>query len=123
MLAITLAIAIATNGERLDPSHCDRLELNQVIDWCGDRWQPRLLQWIYWDWDARRCCWVVREWEMCRTDARPMRCGTGWILPLYRAGRLVILHSDTYSPTWTINDPEVDNRDVLPSGRRRALPW
>lgn len=123
MLAITLAVAIATGGDQLEPAHCDRLELNQVIDWCGDHWQPRLLQWIAWDWDPRRGCWVVREWSLCRTEARPMRDGPGWILPLYRDGRLVILRADTYAPTWTLHDPEVDNRDVLPSSRRRSLTW
>ena len=123
MLTITLALAIATSGTQPAPAHCDRLELNQVLDWCGDHWHPRLLQWIAWDWDARRRCWIVRDWAICRTDARPTRHGPGWLLTVYRDGRLFQLYADTYSTTWTLHDPEVANRDVVPQSKRRALQW
>jgi hypothetical protein len=119
---LTILLLLSASGDPYQPQGCDRAELNQIYQHCDGEWEPRLCQWIFWDWSDRKKCFVVREWCMAKTGARPMRIGGRWLLPLYDKGHgLRVISPRSYGQSWTDHDPEVENRDVLPQGKRWPL--
>jgi hypothetical protein len=123
---LTILLLLSASCDPYRPRGCDRAELNQVYHRSysdeQETWIPSLRQWIFWDWSTRHGCFVVREWQMVETNARPMRIGNRWLLPLYDKVRgLRVIAPLSYGPSWTDHDPEVLNRNVLPQGRRRAI--
>lgn len=65
---------------------------------------------ILWEWSDENSCFVVVAWRMVETDDEVER----------ELRKVAYRH---FRETWTLNDPEVDNRDVVPQHRRRKIDW
>jgi len=114
MNAILLLMLLACDGSRL--SQCIDVDLIEVNHKLGEDGREQFTQVIIWDWshDYRRydvvAWWLVsgNDELPCRTTCRTVR--QGWLI---RAGDA--------RETWTTNDPERDNRLLLPEKYRRRM--
>ena len=116
-------VLLAASPTHLEPIHVDRAELNHVMVCRDGCWQESLCQWILWDFDGRRGCYVVVAWAMAKDCGGATRIGREWRLLFRRrmGSQVAIVAPAVVTETWTVGDPEVENRDVLPSGRRRGV--
>lgn len=106
--------------DRLD--QVDRIELNHLI--CPETGEPRLTQVIYWRWRYDLEQHHVTAWRL--VDRRqPFRILRDAVGPYERRvdqdGTLRIIRARVYCETTTVNDPEVDDRQLLPQDQRTGL--
>lgn len=123
MITALLLLAAVTDQQGPRVVKVDRLELNSRFTWEVDKedpqdqghWSDRQLhQWIIWEFDYYRGVYVVRDWMMCKSRQRPVRMGNCWVIPLMNKDEgIVEIHASVFDQTYTENDPELDNRDVL----------
>lgn len=122
MLAALLILAtIPDDAHRV--VYVDRAELNHVMVCKDGQWRQSLCQWILWDYDGVRGCYVVVAWALAKDCGGATRIAGEWRLLFRRrtGGETVIVSPACVQETWSVGDPEVENRDVLPSGRRRGV--
>jgi hypothetical protein len=99
----------------------DRVEVNHCHDEEGRRYLSQL---IFWRWDAEESRHQVIAWRIARKDRE-------WPVIDHRRGVAVLWFMDGHTmrrviasqvrETWTLGDPELFERDVLPADRRREL--
>ena len=65
---------------------------------------------ILWDWSFEHHCFVVVDWKSVNTDEQ-----VSYLLGKVKYGQ--------FRETWTRNDPEVDNRSIVPTHKRRKIKW
>lgn len=65
---------------------------------------------ILWDWSDEHSCFVVVAWKLVKTDEEVDR----------ELRKIAYRH---FRETWTIHDPEVDNREIVPPHKRRKIKW
>lgn len=133
----TLLLALIPQGD-IVADDVDLIELNHYYDGCG---QPIFSQFIFWDWHPRLGTHVVRAWTMadttrtangvlvCRGNTplignRPVPTAAGWRL-IYTdratGHTLRQITARAFRETWTQHDPEVTDRDRLPTADRTPL--
>ena len=122
MLASLLLIATIPS----EPSHVrvDCAELNHVVRWCDDtcQYKESLCQWILWDWSPRHKRYVVADWVLFKGSHHTRTsCGFVLILRSRTGGRVVVVSPLMVQETWTLSDPEIDNRELVPSQSRRGV--
>ena len=113
MLALLLLASIASPEEIRE--ECDSVELNHLYDDCGRR---VLSQFIFWEW--KNGCRVVRDWRLARAwDQR--RTSRGWVLRFCDGECVRCVETPFLSETWSQEDRERANNDVLPPELRSLL--
>jgi len=128
----------------------DRIELNHVFSPAGEY---SFSQYIFWDFNARESRFDVVDWRLvrgCRLlageqlvewDRRhpngPPRVVCGKYLPRYLWRRDAMfavefadksahwrkIRSAAFVQTWTMHDPEIEARAILPPSKRRRLSY
>ena len=107
ILLLLLFVTLVPHVNRFDV-----LERNTYHDECG---RVVMVQFIGWDWDhtdgKHRCQWWTRAGEEI-----PTRTADGW--RLVTGGKRIVARS--YRETWTVGDPEVEDRAAWPVEKRRG---
>lgn len=108
MIAIALML---TFQDALIERNVDRIERNHVGD---------LDQLIFWKWRGwPRDKWEVVDWRIY--ESHPRRQGGRWVVSWYERGRRIRVYAPRFSETWTLTDPEIDDRLYWPSAKRKVL--
>ena len=150
MFSVLLAIALNPVGRTVE-QHVDRIELNHLYDGDGRLVLDQVIFWEWSrsdcrfhvvDWRLIKNCRIPseeqkREWDTSHPDGPPYvpraiavhawpdvgidDCNPvcDWYDEKTRENRRVT--GRTFIETWTLNDPELRNREVLPQNRRRGL--
>lgn len=118
-LLLVLLAEIPREPETL-VDHVDRIELNHVQSiWDGSE---TLCQVIYWRWSVEDRCYHVAAWRTSTSaTARFKRDGREWVET--REDGLVRreIRSPQFRETWTLHDPELEDRKTYPPELRRGL--
>ncbi len=97
----------------------DRIELNHVMD---DGRSVRFTQHIFWRWEGRpNDKWTCVDWRLATKTGHIRRERGKFVLCWREYGRLIRVESGLYDETWTVNDPEIDDRNDWPECRRHKL--
>ena len=107
------------SGRRFGPvvDYVDRIELNHVID---ERGESRVDQIIFWNWDKSVGRYTVVAWTLHKGDHRLPFAG----YPVYQFrdhGQLRKVVGKHFVETWSTQDPELFERELLPPDRRAGL--
>lgn len=99
---------------------CDLVEVNHLYD---EDARHIFTQTIYFDWCDETCRFQVRAWRLVkRQSLMPAKGGdvfrASWI---ENGDTLRSVSAKAFRESWTQYDPELIERDVLPSGDRRDL--
>ncbi len=102
---------------------CDRIEINHVCHVVVEpHMQPRVEvvidQLIFWQWSPSRRDWVVIDWRTVKQAGIPAAGVARWIDP---DGAFREVRATCVVESWTSQDREVDNRQVIPHPQRRKL--
>jgi hypothetical protein len=112
---LLLGLGIGIFGSAEYPStHVDCIELSHIFDMKG-----RIIydQMIAWEWNPTNGKFQVRGWCLCNEDYPITFDGiTKFENKDYR------LHSPLFRESWSILDPERENKKVWPESMRYALP-
>ncbi|MAT51412.1 MAG: hypothetical protein CMK32_09550 [Porticoccaceae bacterium] len=103
----------STNARRIH--RVDLIEINHVCR----RDQSQFTQIIIWDWSPTLNQYVVVAWQNSPPEPIISRAGGSYQFRWRLTDQIV--RADSYRETWTLNDPELDNRKVWPVERRRQL--
>lgn len=100
----------------------DRIELNHLV--CPETATVRLTQVIYWGWRYDLAGSHVVAWRLVR-DERPFRIRHDPAGPYERYvepdGTYRIIRARVAHESWTVHDPELTDRELLPQDQRRGL--
>ena len=102
----------------------DVLELNRRYEQVPNKVAAKqvLKQLIVWQYYPRERRYHVRAWRMHRGETIEFKLKTGrWIMLWRMDDRLVLVRAVSFRETWTLNDPEIDDRAELPVCRRMGL--
>lgn len=110
MIAILLLLAIFTP----QPSTVDRVEINHFGD--------KFTQVIFWSWSEQRKRYDVRAWKLIEHDSQLPRLSSGrYVMRWHEYGVMREVVANRCSETRTTFDPELAEREILPSDQRRPL--
>lgn len=103
----------------------DLIEINHYYD---QRGKLVLEQVIFWEWSDERCAFSVVAWKLLKSPhQRPRRnykqggYTTTWLDRTNRGKTLRRVRAKYTRETWTLHDPEVQDREFLPKQLRRGL--
>ena len=115
MIAIALTLAL-TAPNPLATIHFDRIDVNHVIAKDGTE---RINQLIFWRWLRTEKRFVSFGYVMIRDDQqRPVRTDDGFVVEIKKHQRKWRVTAGCVIETWTINDPEMDDRAKYPEFER-----
>lgn len=123
-LAGILLLSVAPDSGGVPPvarQRVDMIELNHFID---DQGREVFRQVIFYDWSKQKKQFHVRAWRLVKKPSQlPQR---RWNPDQYQCtwhdeGLLRQVWSPTMRETWTQQDPERVNRDLLPENQRTPL--
>jgi hypothetical protein len=123
MILLLLAVLGSGNEPLIAESRCDWVELNHYGEcvWCEDtlKWQDReiLCQVIFWDGPGRKECVAWRMADKVRFIAE----GRGVVVTWSDGDVLRRVRAKFATETWTTDDPEFLNRDVVRAELRRGI--
>lgn len=109
MLALLFAVIFAATTHRADgplEDTCDVIERNTMLDDFG---QSRFEQWIFWSWSHSQSRFRVRAWRVANNGVVERRDGM-WRLTFHEPGRNRRIWGASYLRTYTLYDPEVEDR-------------
>lgn len=125
LVAAALALIAFDGGGLSRPvrDHVSRIELNHVLDSCGNE---SLFQVIFWDFSPSQSCYVVRAWRSHKSFAQsPWRDGSGGYRVIWhdsRDGNIAReVTARSFVETWTDFDAESTNQEILDRNERREL--
>lgn len=122
LLFLTLGI-IGGHGKN-EPKllRCSMMELNHRYDDLGRHCYSQI---ILWQWDGSVQRHDVSDWwlvEPSKLEQLPRKVGDSWIVDhVSHAGQKYLVRSRIYRQTWTLNDPERDNKQLKPEDLRKGL--
>lgn len=111
-MIILLLIAALPPVNTAQVERVDLIEINHVCRFDGKHFH----QVILWDWHTDG--YHVLSWRSCCEDECVSRSGNGWLIP-WRHGRFI--EATHRRETWTVRDPEVEDRKRWPERFRREL--
>lgn len=120
-MAVWLLALLGWAQPQVPDVDCDVVELNSVCDASGCE---SFRQLIWWDLDRWTGRYVVVDWLVVKDESdRPQWTGGRWVCTVRPRRRrwLVRVSAPVYRRTWTVHDPEVENRSVLAERDRRLL--
>lgn len=127
MDAVCLSISVCAAAFCLQPveniarEQVDLIEINHYYDRQG---KLVLDQVIFYEWSAKRGRFQVRDWRPLKSsNQRPRRDWQrgGW-LAVWRDGHVLRkVRASAVRETWTLYDPEVVDRELLPKPLRHRL--
>lgn len=123
-LALLLLLCVPPSAEEVLADRVSVIEINHVqCLWTGKETLVQVIYWRWWTDDQHH----VAEWRTLSSQphARFVRDGRQWVevRPEGRFRREI--RADSLRETWTVYDPEVVDRDSLPTPSRlplRAVP-
>lgn len=119
-LMAALLLIVAIDRQPVVRDEIALIELNHVH--CPMTGRELLFQVVYWRWwsdDTHH----VAEWRTVSSypNARFRRDGRGWVELRDDGAFRREIYATALRETWTMHDPEVADRDVLPPGNRLPL--
>lgn len=93
---------------------CGLVEINHRMDADG---KQCFVQAIAWDWFGSESTWHAQGWVMVddwRRDSDGVTIWTG-------SGERIKVHCKFFRETWTVHDPEVEDRNKFPCKYRRKV--
>jgi len=123
MITILFSILMLDGFSKHQPQvyRCSIIELNHRYS-LG---QHCYTQVIIWKWDESVGRHDVSDWwlvEPAKLEQLPRKVGDSWIVDhVSHAGQKYLVRSRIYRQTWTLNDPERDNKLLKPEELRRGL--
>lgn len=119
-LLAALLLVVAIERQPVVRDEIAIIELNHLH--CPMTGRELLFQVIYWRWwsdDTHH----VAEWRVMATypNARFVRDGQGWIERRDEGAFRREVHATSLRETWTLHDPEVEDRTYLPKDQRLPL--
>jgi hypothetical protein len=123
LLLLTASILGSTGTHH--PIVIDRVDLIEVNHCYDDSGRP-LSQVIYYDWHERLGRYMVRDWRHLKDDnQRPVYCSRRrlWVAVWYDAKTKLLrqVQAPLFRQTWTLYDPEMANRKIIPDKYRSQL--
>lgn len=116
-----LAAILAVAGNPIAPDatrQCGLIEVNHLHTPDGE---PLLVQMLIWDWDYSEDRFRVRAWVKAPPHPIPIRRGNEHQIAVRDVqGRRIVLTSPLWRESWTIEDPEAEERHC---DFRRKLRW
>lgn len=112
MWVALLALAFTDLQPVVIHDRCDRLEINHVYD-CNGRYS--FTQAIFWDWYDDGTL-HVSAWSMLGNHR--IECGQ---IVFYQRDELRCVEFSAMCETWTQQDPEIGDRQIIPVEKRRGL--
>ena len=115
MLALALTLALTAPPD-LPTQHFDRIDINHVI---GDDGKPRFSQLIFWRWLRDEKRFVSFGFVFLKgNQERPRVCGDKMVVTVHKDSKRWRVTCGCVLETWTVNDPESDDRYKWPDFRR-----
>lgn len=108
-------------GSVVASQRVDLIELNHFVDQDG---REVFRQVLFYDWSHAHRRYIVRAWRLVKSDAQLPR--RRWSPPLYQCvwhddGILRDVTAPSFRETWTQQDPERQNRKIVPENQRIPL--
>jgi len=123
-LVAALALLTADSGSgRPLRDHCDRIELNHVLDSCGNE---SLCQVIFWGFSPAHDTYIVRAWRSHKSFAQsPWKAGPNLYRVCWHDSRdgnaMRDVTAGSFIETWTDYDAESTNQEIVGRNERREL--
>lgn len=120
MLALLLALTADISRETILADRVARIEINHVMcPWTG---RELVAQVIYWRWHADVSRHHVAAWRDARQSvARFRRTDRGWVETREDGSVRREIHATELRETWSVDDPEREDVELLAPNLRRGL--
>jgi hypothetical protein len=111
----------ASAGSIVAEQQVDLIELNHFIDQDG---REVFRQVLFYDWSDRHRRYIVRAWRLVKSESQLPR--RRWAPACYQCtwhdeGLLREISAPAFRETWTQQDPERQNRKIVPEEERIPL--
>jgi hypothetical protein len=101
----------------------DRVDVVEINHFYDDQGRLVFDQAIFWDWCPANERFRVRDWRLLKTPAQiPQRSVTGGYVAVWFDGDAMRrVRCRQVRESWTMFDPELAQREILPKANRREL--
>lgn len=120
ILAALLALSVIPQSEVITEA-VDVIEVNHFHDNFG---RKIFSQVVFFDFDSAKSQHVVVDWRMMKAnEQRPRRVGEMFVARWrdFQDNVTRQVYATSFRETWTQVDTEMENREILPSEKRRKL--
>ncbi len=121
LFLITVGVGPGIGSDNIADQRVDLIELNHFIDQEG---REVFRQVLFYDWSNAHRRYVVRAWRLVKSESQlprrywsPARYQCVW----HDDGLLREVSAPSFRETWTQQDPERQNRKLLPETERVPL--
>lgn len=120
LIAAGVGPSVGTGGV-VAKQRVDLIELNHFIDQDG---REVFRQVLFYDWSETHRKYIIRAWRLVKSESQLPR--RRWSPPSYQCswhdeGLLREISASTFRETWTQQDPERQNRKIVPEDERIPL--